>query len=421
MLLPTACSNEGESETAWLEITSIEDKSLANTTLDADPRGEVIEFKVKSNAAWHIASSVDWIVPTPSDGKGSQSLRIEVESTSQSRSGVVIVQLAEVNQVRRSFNIVQHTPEGPEDSGGSGGNEGSEDAGGSGGSEGNEGSEDSDNDIPMTPDDSSNDDIVMTPDNEGGNGGDSDGDNGGSDDGSSEDADNDKDAEGDKDNTEGDNEGNGNNGGNTDGSNSDSDNGSDTPEDSNENGDEGNNEGNDEGENDGGNNGENDNTPDPIVGQYSIIDHTSELAEGIYFIGGYQDATLHLATEGMTVGHCNTTPYTLSADHDLIPAADTVATPIYLEASESPNGYYIRFSTQGYLTATAAGAGKLAFSNTRSHFWHFANHPDGGFILTQSGDIDVKLIISPHARIDALLRSVAGEEEGNAVLLFKHN
>ncbi len=406
MLLPTACSNEGESESAWLEIASAEDKSLANTTLDVDPRGEVLELKVKSNAAWHIASSVEWIVPTPSEGKGSQSLRIEIESTSQSRSGVVVVQLAEVNQVRRSFNIVQHTPEGPEDSGDSDGDEGPED---SGGSEGDEGSEDTENDIPMTPDDSSNDDIVMTPDNESGN----DGGNEGGNEGSSEDADGDKDA--DSDNTEGDN------GGNTDDSNPDNDNGSDTPEGGNENDDEGNSENNGEGENDGGNDGANNNNPDPIIGQYSIIDHTSELAEGIYFIGGYQDATLHLATEGMTVGHCNTTPYTLSTDLDLIPAADAVATPIYLEASESPNGYYIRFSTQGYLTATAAGAGKLAFSNTRSHFWHFANHPDGGFILTQSGDIDVKLIISPHARIDALLRSVAGEEEGNAVLLFKHN
>ena len=43
-------------------------------------------------------------------------------------------------------------------------------------------------------------------------------------------------------------------------------------------------------------------------------------------------------------------------------------------------------------------------------------------MLRQSGDIDVQLIISPKAKSDdALLRSINGEEEGNAIILFRKN
>lgn len=463
VLLPTACKTEGEELAVWLEITAADGKSLSDTTIESSPQGEVIEITIASNTAWRISTSAEWIVPQQSSGEGSQGVMLDVGTTTQSRSGVVVVQLAEAEQVRRSFNIVQHAegPEGPED------NEGAGDNGGSEGSGDNEGSSDSGNEN-GSEDEGGSDDIVMTPDgtdDEGGSDGSSnegstdneDGtDNDGSNDGNTDDPDSSPDDDivmtpddpsdsGDTDDSEG--NGNTDNGESKEDDAEDSDSGndsngtedSDDKEDSEDNNDpnnpdnnQGDNEGNGNGDNNNnnednggeggnGNGNENNNGNDTPAGDYTLIDHVGELAAGEYFIGGYQDDVLHLATEGMTVGHCNTTPYTLSADFSLTPAADATATPIHLEPSNEANGYYIRFSTQGYLTATAAGAGKLTFSNSRSHFWRFANHPDGGFILTQSGDIDVKLIISPHARINALLRSVAGEEDGNAVLLFKRN
>lgn len=475
VLLPTACKTEGEELAVWLEITTADGKSLSDTTIESSPQGEVIEITIASNTAWRISTSAEWIVPQQSSGEGSQGVMLEVGTTTQSRSGVVVVQLAEAEQVRRSFNIVQHAegPEGPEGPEEPEDNEGADDNGGSEGSGDNEGSSDSGNEN-GSEDEGSSDDIVMTPDgtdDEGSSGG-SDGadnedgaDNDGSNDDNTDNSDSSPDDDivmtpdnpsdsGDTDDSEGNGETDNGESKEDDAEDSDGGNdstgteGSDDKEDSEDNNDpnnpdnnQGDNEGNGNGDNDnnnednnnnnedngsnnggeGGNGNEDNNGNDTPAGDYTLIDHVGELAAGEYFIGGYQDGVLHLATEGMTVGHCNTTPYTLSADFSLTPAADATATTIHLEPSDEANGYYIRFSTQGYLTATAAGAGKLTFSNSRSHFWRFANHPDGGFILTQSGDIDVKLIISPHARINALLRSVAGEEDGNAVLLFKRN
>lgn len=466
VLLPTACKTEGEELAVWLEIRLADGKSLADTTIESSPRGETIAITIASNTAWCISTSAEWIAPQQSSGEGSQSVMLEVGTTTQSRSGVVVVQLAETEQVRRSFNIVQHAeePEGAEDNESAGDN-GSGDNGGSDGSGDNEGSSGSGNEN-GSEGESGSDDIVMTPDgadNEGGSGGSNDegstgGNEGGSNnEGNSDDSDSSPDDDivmtpddpsdsGDTDDSEGngdaendeskENEGtddsdSGNDSTGTEGSEDNND--PDTPDNNqggnessgdNDNNNEGNgNNGNESGNGNEGSNGNNENNDetDTPVGDYTVIDHVSELAAGEYFIGGYQDDVLHLATEGMTVGHCNTTPYTLSADFSLTPVADATATLVYLEPSNEANGYYIRFSTQGYLTATAAGAGKLTFSNSRNHFWRFANHPDGGFILSQSGEIDVKLIISPHARINALLRSVAGEEDGNAVLLFKRN
>lgn len=446
VLLPTACKTEGEELAVWLEITAADGKSLADTTIESSPQGEVIEITIASNTAWRISTSAEWIVPQQSSGEGSQGVMLEVGTTTQSRSGVVVVQLAEAEQVRRSFNIVQHA-EGPEDNNEGAGDNGSEDSGdnkggsddivmtpdgtdnegSSGGSDGSDGSDNEDgtdndgsnDDNTDNSDSSPDDDIVMTPDDpsDSGDTDDSEG-NGNTDNGESK--------EDDAEDSDGGNNSTGA-GGSDDKEDSEDNNDPNNPDnnqggnESNSNGDNNNNNEDNGGEGGNGNGNENNNGNDTPAGDYTLIDHVGELAAGEYFIGGYQDDVLHLATEGMTVGHCNTTPYTLAADFSLTPAADATATTIHLEPSDEANGYYIRFSTQGYLTATAAGAGKLTFSNSRSHFWRFANHPDGGFILTQSGDIDVKLIISPHARINALLRSVAGEEDGNAVLLFKRN
>ena len=155
------------------------------------------------------------------------------------------------------------------------------------------------------------------------------------------------------------------------------------------------------------------------IGAYSKIEKLSQLAAGEYYIGGYQDGVLHLATDGMQVGHCKTTEYTFTENGDLTPAKEQSATPVTLEAA-AENGYYILFK-DGYLSATAAGAGKLTLTTEKSRYWIFSAHEDGGFVVRQSGEIDVQLIISPKAKDGALLRSVAGDEQGNAIILFRKN
>lgn len=154
-------------------------------------------------------------------------------------------------------------------------------------------------------------------------------------------------------------------------------------------------------------------------GDFSLIDELHELSEGCYHIGGYRDGVLHLATGGLTsVNHCNTAIFEFGEDGSLV--SDAIAAEVVLEAAYAENGYYIRFAEDGYLTAKASGAGKLQFSAEKSEYWIFSAHEEGGFVLRQSGDIDVKLIISQNAQSD-VLRSISGEEDANAVIFLKIN
>lgn len=154
-------------------------------------------------------------------------------------------------------------------------------------------------------------------------------------------------------------------------------------------------------------------------GKYIEINKLSQLSAGEYYIGGYQDGALHLATGEMHIGHCRTSRYTITEDGDLVTSESYAAATVTLEAA-TENGYYIRFDG-GYLSATAAGAGKLVFTSDKSKYWLFSAHANGGFVVRQQGDIDVQIIISPKAKDGALLRSVAGDEEGNAIVLFRKN
>jgi len=154
-------------------------------------------------------------------------------------------------------------------------------------------------------------------------------------------------------------------------------------------------------------------------GKYIEINKLSQLSAGEYYIGGYQDGALHLATGDMHIGHCRTSRYTIAEDGDLVTSESYAAATVTLEAA-TENGYYIRFDG-GYLSATAAGAGKLVLTSDKSKYWLFSTHANGGFVVRQQGDIDVQIIISPKAKDGALLRSVAGEEEVNAIVLFRKN
>lgn len=154
-------------------------------------------------------------------------------------------------------------------------------------------------------------------------------------------------------------------------------------------------------------------------GKYIEINKLSQLSAGEYYIGGYQDGALHLATGEMHIGHCRTSRYAITEDGDLVTSESYAAATVTLEAA-TENGYYIRFDS-GYLSATAAGAGKLVLTSDKSKYWLFSAHANGGFVVRQQGNIDVQIIISPKAKDGALLRSVAGDEEGNAIVLFRKN
>jgi hypothetical protein len=119
--------------------------------------------------------------------------------------------------------------------------------------------------------------------------------------------------------------------------------------------------------------------------------------------------------------HCETALFTLSQgefvaedEHNAKPAE------IILESADNGKGYYIRIAGKGYLEAIAARAGALRLSDKPNRYWLFTEHAESGFVVRQAGDIDVQIIISESAT-NALLCSIAGEEEGLGITLFRHN
>ncbi|MBQ4127876.1 MAG: hypothetical protein IJD72_07905 [Alistipes sp.] len=163
--------------------------------------------------------------------------------------------------------------------------------------------------------------------------------------------------------------------------------------------------------------------PEAPTEAISLISELSQLYAGRYYIGGYRDGELYLATGKLTAqSHCITAKYTYS-DGNLTAAdnqTDNRAVEFVLEKSTEQNGYYIRIPDAGYLVAIGAKAGALRISDTPTNYWLFSKHAEQGFVLRQSGDIDVQIIISPTAK-DALLRTIAGDEEGLGVVLLRKN
>ena len=164
---------------------------------------------------------------------------------------------------------------------------------------------------------------------------------------------------------------------------------------------------------------ENDNLED-ITTAYTLIESTKELKDGKYYIGGYKDATLYLATGSLTEqNHCTTKSFEFK-DDKITPLEDTEPMAINLIQSQDQKGYYIQFSDERFLTATKNSAGALKLSAEKSEYWIFSEHSEGGFILKQSGKVNVKLIISKRAKSD-ILRSIDGEESGEGVILIRIN
>ena len=157
--------------------------------------------------------------------------------------------------------------------------------------------------------------------------------------------------------------------------------------------------------------------PEQPASGYFEVNSLAQLAEGEYYIGGYRDGELYLATGELTQqNHCVTSKYIFQQGN--LSTNGSKAATVALERA-ADNAYYIRFP-KGYLVAVGARAGALRFSDKPDKYWFFSSHPEKGFVLRQSGNIDVQIIISESAP-EALLRSVAGDEEGLGVVLFRHN
>lgn len=152
-------------------------------------------------------------------------------------------------------------------------------------------------------------------------------------------------------------------------------------------------------------------------GKYVMVKSLADLRAGTYHIGGYQNGCLYLACGGLTpVNHCNTAEFFF--DGETLKATAAAAAVVTLEAAGVENGYYIRFDGDGYLSASGSGAGMLRFTQSRAEYWLFSENASGGFDLLLSGDKFVRLVVSKTAT-EALLRSVAADEEGNAVVLIR--
>ena len=397
-----ACSDDAAEAIPTLEIAHANGEQLSGATINLEQEGGTFEIAIKSNTAWSIGSTVPWITLSEENGSGNGMVTIEVEPTDQPRSAVVVIQVLSSNALRHTFNVVQtasqtDAPDKPSDG------DDSSDADDSipmlpedtpdDGNDGNDGNGDGGFDGTMTPEDPENGDDGGNSDNNNPDGGDNDEDGN---DNSDENPDN------------GDSSESTDNGG-----------GAENPDggDDNGNNDNGGDSTNPENPDDPDNSDDNTDTPDE---SFTLVDNTTLLTTGRYHIGGYRDDGLHLAIAGLTEGHCNTAPYTFS-DGSLTPSGSAEAIEMRLEATDEANGYYIYFVGQGYLSATKAAAGQLRFTEDRKAYWIFSNHPEGGFVVKQSGSTDVKLIVSPYAKINALLRSIAGDEDGNPVMLWRIN
>ena len=382
ILLLSACTSQSDTPIPHLAVTLADGSEANGRTINVAAEGEEIILNIESNTSWIVECSADWITPAHFEGRGDGQITINIGTAEQSRSASITTYLTDYKQIKSSFNIVQHvTPDDqPSD---------------------NDAETPEDNTPPEQDDTGDKSEDDNTPEQD-----DTEGDN-------KEDNTEDSPEGGNKDNSSEDDKPEDNNEGNT----PEDDNKDDTTDEGTE--DDTTDTDNKEDNSDEPNNDPTEDNESPTVGAYSKIDNLSQLTAGEYFIGGYQDGVLHLATDGMQVGHCKTTEYTFTENGDLIPANEQSATPVTLEAA-AENGYYIHFK-DGYLSATAAGAGKLTLTDEKSRYWIFSAHEDGGFVVRQSGEIDVQLIISPKAKNGALLRSVAGDEQGNAIILFRKN
>ena len=433
-----SCSKPSkETFVSTLTIATMEGAPIDGASIVLSSEGEQYSFVIKSNTEWIIGCNADWVKLSTATGRGYSEVTLSADATMMSRSAVVIIYTLSGQQIRASFNVVQHAnaeqkpeerpgqdtendpedqPEDnpeqqPEDNPDQQPEENPEDN-----PEGNP--EDQPEDDPnQQPEDNPEDQPEDNPEDQP--------------EGNPEDQPEDNPEDQPEDNPEQQPENNPENQPEDNPEDQPEDNPEDNPDEQPEDNPEQQPENNpdqqpEEGpENEPGNNTES-GTPN---NSYAKIVDASFLQTGTYFIGGYQNGTLHLATEGVSIenpsterkGHVHTTPYIYNdSDGTLSAVGHEQAIEVRLEAASGQNAYYLYFIGEGYLMATESNTGCLTFTDEARYAWHFSN-ADDGFDLRQQGDIDARLIISRRAS-DRLIRSMAGDEDdGNPIVLFRKN
>lgn len=417
-----SCSKPSkETFVSTLTIATMEGAPMDGASIVLSNEGEQYSFFIKSNTEWIIGCNADWVKLSTATGHGNSEVTLSADATMMSRSAVVIIYTLSGQQIRASFNVVQHAnaEQEPEERPSQDTEDDPEDQ-----------PEDNPEDNPEgNPEDQPEDNPENQPE--------------GNPEGNPEDQPEDNPADQPEDNPE-DNpeddpedqpEDDPNQQPEDDPENQPEDDPEQQPEDDPEDQPEDNPEQQPENnpdqqpeespENEPGNNTES-GTPN---NSYTKIVDASFLQTGTYFIGGYQNGTLHLATEGVSIdnpsterkGHVHTTPYIYNdSDGTLSAVGHEQAIEVRLEAASGQNAYYLYFIGEGYLMATENNTGCLTFTDEARYAWHFSN-ADEGFEVRQQGDIDARLIISRRA-YDRLIRSMAGDEDdGNPIVLFRKN
>ena len=433
-----SCSKPSkETFVSTLTIATMEGAPMDGASIVLSNEGEQYSFVIKSNTEWIIGCNAEWVKLSTATGRGNSEVTLSADATMMSRSAVVIIYTLSGQQLRASFNVVQHAnaEQEPEERPGQDTEDDPEDQ-----PEDNpdEQPEDDPNQQPEDdPEDQPEDNPEDNPENNPENQPEDNPDEQPEDDPENQPEGNPEDNPEDQpegnpeqqpeDNPEDQPEDNPEDQPEDDPDQQPEDDPEDQPEDNPEQQPENNPDQQPEEspENKPGNNTES-GTPN---NSYTKIVDASFLQTGTYFIGGYQNGTLHLATEGVSIenpsterkGHVHTTPYIYNdSDGTLSAVGHEQAIEVRLEAASGQNAYYLYFIGEGYLMATENNTGCLTFTDEARYAWHFSN-ADDGFDLRQQGDIDARLIISRRAS-DRLIRSMAGDEDdGNPIVLFRKN
>lgn len=404
-----SCTKPSKEIVSTLTITTMEGAPMDGASIVLSSEGEQYSFVIKSNTEWIIGCNAEWVKLSSTTGRGSSEVTLTADATTMSRSAVVIIYTLSGQQIRASFNVVQHAnaEQEPEERPNQQPEDNPEDQ-----PEDNPEQQPEDN-----PEDQPEDNPEQQPE-----------DNpeqqpeGNPEDQPENDPEDDPEQQPEsnpEDQPENDPEDQPENNPEDDPEQQPEDNPEDQPE---------NNPGQQPEENPENEPGNNIESGIPNNSYTKIVD-ASSLQTGTYFIGGYQNGILHLATKGVSIantptenrGHVHTTPYIYNdSDGTLSAVGNEQAIEVRLEAASGQNSYYLYFIGEGYLMATESNTGCLTFTDEPLYSWHFSN-ADEGFEVRQQGDIDALLIISRRAT-DRLLRSMAGDEDdGNPIVLFRKN
>ncbi|MBQ8437453.1 MAG: BACON domain-containing protein, partial [Alistipes sp.] len=114
-----SCADKGEEFVPTLAITASDGSALDGRTIVVASEGGTNSFQIKSNAKWSIGCKAEWLKfsHAEGEGEGDADITFTANATESARSAVVVVYIQDNQQVRLSFNIIQHAPsiEQPED------------------------------------------------------------------------------------------------------------------------------------------------------------------------------------------------------------------------------------------------------------------------------------------------------------------